>query len=297
MKNYRKFTLLILSFCLFLSVADAQTRRKKTIKKSKTTRPVVIPAPPPPIDKSALGYKVLVEGFQSKVETPFIFVAYDAETYALIRSLAEGLPESSTIDFSQTAVVAAFAGTRNTGGFSVKIQPSAGKTSVKLVTPPKGAMTAQMITYPFQIASVPLAADQTLNLELGTEWTSQIQDYQVLKGEFEYAGGFAGQNKKFNFRGTIGVLTFGDHKTFVFNLNGKGADSNRQLFDTVSGFVRNSMLEIARLEPKNFAEFPHPPVKVTGTITDKKMMLDFESLSLTVADGYTGRGKLEAVKK
>lgn len=299
MKNFRIIAFLILSFSVFLSAANAQIKKTKKVRKTKSriTKTTKKTTPKPPIDVAAVNYKILVEGSQSKVETPFIFVAQDAETYALIRSLVEGLPESSTIDFSKSAIVAAFAGEKNTGGFSVKIQQATDKIMVDVDSPPKGSMTAQMITYPFQVVSIPLIDGQPLIIEANGIWMSRIQNYQVTKGEFEYTGGFAGKSKKFNAGGTIGVLTFGDYSTYFFNLSGKVSDSNRKLSAIASGVKKEATLEIARLEAGTFAEIPHPPVKVTGTRDNKKLTLNFESLPPNVADGYMLRGKLEAVKK
>ena len=299
MKTYRIFALLILLSGVFLSVADAQAKKKKPVKKTKiaVAKPVIVPAPKPP-EAVMPNYKILVEGSQSKVEPPFVFVARDAETYALIRSLVEGLPESSTIDFGKSAVVAAFAGTKNTGGYSVKINQSTDKVTINVNAPPKGGMTTQVITYPFQIVSVPMTADQALNVEMPPEWASQIQTYRVSKAVFEYTGGIGGINKKFDAEGTVGVLNFGEHSTYIFNLVGKGKDSNRKLSETVSGIKKDrGIIEIARLDAGTFVEIPRPPLKATGEITDKKLTLSFESLPPTVSDGYLGNGKLEAGKK
>jgi len=290
MRIYKIFALLILSLSFFSLNAAAQ--KKKPVKKTKP--PITKPAPKAPVAVPKTDYKVLVEGSQSKVDTPFIFIARDAETYALIRSLAEGLPESSLIDFSKMAVVAAFAGTRNTGGWSVAVRQAADKTIIDLNAPPKGSMTTQMITYPFQVRAVPVGVDQALNIEAATAWTSQIKTYRVTKGSFESTGGIAGQSKKFNFEGTIGILTFGDHLTYLFNLSGKGTASQRKLTEMTSGIMKNSGLEFARLDAGNFSEIPHPPLKITGTATDKKLTLNLDSLPPTVADGFIGKGKLEA---
>lgn len=298
MKIYKYFALLILSLGLFLSAANAQNKKRKTTRKTKppVSKPIKKPMPKPPIDVAKTDYKILLEGSQSKVETPFIFIARDAETYALMRSLVEGLPSSSTIDFDKTAAVAAFAGMRNTGGWQVAIRQATNKTIIDLNAPPKGAMTAQIITYPFQVALVPADENQALNIEPSAAWTNAMTTYRVSKADFEYSGGIAGRGKKFSAEGTIGVLTFGDHQTYVFNLSGKGSESGRKISETASGVIKEGGLEIARLDAGTFADAPHPPLKVTGTTTDKKLALNFESLPPTVADGFTAGGKLEAVK-
>ncbi|MEJ7700204.1 MAG: hypothetical protein WKF71_11235 [Pyrinomonadaceae bacterium] len=71
--------------------------------------------------------KILAEGSYGTVETPFIFVARSAETYAQLQKFVENLPPAPEIDFTRTAVVAAFAGTKNTGGYSVAVKKAADK--------------------------------------------------------------------------------------------------------------------------------------------------------------------------
>lgn len=297
MKNSKNFALIILSFALFFTGANAQAKKKKSVIKKKTvvTKPIIKkPMPKPPIDVAKLDYKVLAEGQQSKVETPFVFVARNAETYAEMRGLVEGLPESSTIDFNKTAVVAAFAGMKNTGGYSVAVRQSANKAIIELKSPPKGSMTAQVITFPFQVVLVPVDESQALNIETTSIWTNAIKNYRVTKGEFSYSGGFAGRSKKFAAEGTVGVLMFGEHLTYVFNLTGKGSDSQRRLSDMASGVMKEGQVEIGRLDAGSFSEMPRPPLKATGTADDKKIVLSFEPLPTNVADGFAARGKIEA---
>ncbi|MGI9035495.1 MAG: protease complex subunit PrcB family protein [Pyrinomonadaceae bacterium] len=293
MKIHKILTAIILSLGLFLYGADAQIKKGKIVGKPKPR--IITPVTKSPIDVAKSDTKILLEGSQSKVETPFLFVARDAETYALMRGLVEGLPSSSTIDFSKTAVVAAFAGMRNTGGWSVTVRRLADKTIIDLNAPPRGAMTAQIITYPFQIAAVPLDENQALKIEPDATWTSQIKTFRVSKSDFEYSGGIAGRGKKFNAEGAIGVLKFGNYLTYIFDLSGKGGESRRKLAEIVSGVMKDGAVEFARLDAGTFSESPHPALKVTGTATDKKLSLNFESLAPTSADGFMAKGKLEAV--
>lgn len=303
MKNYKIFASLILSLSLFPASAGAQTKRKtiskkrppvqtKKIETKKAENP--LPAPTSAAANSA-GYKILVEGASSKVETPFIFAARDAETYALMRSLVEGLPESSGIDFTKTAVVAAFAGTRNTGGYSVTIRKIGDGIGVEILAPPPGAMTAQMITAPFQVALVPLEENQPLLFDAAA-WTNRMKNYRITKSDFNSSGGIAGRAKNFGAEGTIGVLSYDDHRTLIFNLTGKGGERQRKLADSASGVMKNGRIEFARLDAGTFAETPRPAMKVSGTITDEKLALNFEPLPTNIADGFAARGLLEAKK-
>lgn len=284
----------LISAFLFLSLlsisATAQKSKKQPVGK---TKPIAAKSPAPPANTN---YKTLLEGSQSKVEAPFVFVARDSETYALMRSLVEGLPASSTIDFSKNAVVGAFAGTRNTGGWSVVITKTGAQPSVNLNAPPKGAMTTQVITTPFQIALVPLYSSASLSLALGSHWMQNLVNYRLTKGDFEYSGGIAGRIVKFKAEGTLGVLSDGAHQTYFFNLKGKNADSARKFFDVASGVINAGQIQIARVEPGSFADLPHPPVKANGTTSVEKIVLNFESLPPIASDGFMARGKLEAVK-
>jgi hypothetical protein len=298
MKTIKNLVLIILSLILLSSGALAQSTKKKSTKNKKVvaTKPVVKPSPKPSMDSTITEYKALLEGQFSKVETPFVFIARDAETYALMRNMVEGLPASSTVDFSKNVVIAAFAGERNTGGWTVAIRPIPNKTIIDIREPRKGGMTAQVISYPFQIVLVPVNEIQPLAIEMTPTWTNKMKSYKVSKADFEYSGGIRGITKKFTAEGTIDVLTYGDKVTYKFNLSGKGADSTMKLSEMSSGVVSGGNVEIARVETGTFAEIPNAPLKVMGTATDQKLSLTFEPHPPKIADGFAARGKLEAVK-
>jgi hypothetical protein len=297
MKFIKNLALIILSLTLISADAAAQAK-KKSIKtaKIKATKSITKPKTENPMPIVTSDYKILIQGAYSKVETPFVFVARDAETYALIRGLVEGLPASSTVDFSKTAVVAAFAGTKNTGGYAVTIQPAGNKIVVDTRAPGKGMMTTQVITTPFQVAAVPVSEMQALSLELAPSWTSQMKMYRVTRGSFEYSGGVAGRAKKFDVEGTVGVLNYGSHVTYNFNLSGKGSEGQRKLSEMTSGIINAGKTELARLDAGTFSEMPRPALKASGAAVDNKLSLTFEPHPTVVADGFSARGKLEAVK-
>lgn len=287
MKIFEKLILVILSLFLISGCAEGQTKRKKTSGKppANTSKPM---------PETNRDYKVLAEGQYSKAESPFVFAARDAETYALLRSLIEGLPPSSTIDFTKTIVVAAFAGEKNTGGYSVKVHPKVDKVVVEVHAPEKGSMTAQVISSPFQAVAISIREYQSLSIEIPSEWTSRIQNFKVTKADFENSGGIVGRMNKFSVDGTIGVLKHGELITYLFNLSGKGAESSKKLTDAASGVLKEGEVLITQLDAGTFAQMPHPPLKVFGKETDKKLSLIFESLPPTVSDGFMVRGKLEA---
>src|SRR5947209_5258876 len=63
--------------------------------------------------------KVLAEGSVSPINTSFVGVFRDAETYAALRAQVENLPELKDVFFKSSIVIAAFLGERNTRGYSI----------------------------------------------------------------------------------------------------------------------------------------------------------------------------------
>ena len=150
--------------------------------------------------------KTLAEGAMSKIETPFVFVARDAKTFELLKNSVEDLPAASTIDFTKTAVVAAFAGMKNTGGYSLAVKQTGENFAIEILSPPPGAITAQVLTSPYKITLVPVEEEKSLNLTVSEDFKSAIKTYKIASSEFEYSGGFAGRLKKFSADGTIDVM-------------------------------------------------------------------------------------------
>lgn len=240
--------------------------------------------------------KILAEGSYGKAEQPFLFVARDAETYAQIKNMIENLPPASEIDFTRQAVIAAFAGTKNTGGYSVEIKKSGEKISIAVNSPPPGAIVTEALTMPYKIAVAATKAGNALNLDVSENWKKAAQNYKVTSGDFEYSGGIAGRRKAFAAEGAIEVYQMGGLITLNFNLAGKGENKAMRLTDTASGVLTGGKLELARLDAGSFSEGPRPPLKVSGTMKDDKLSLNFEPLPSMVADGFQARGRLEAVK-
>ncbi len=290
----------LLIAALGLSLAgcvSAQTDKRRTNKngKPKNTKPM---NEKPKAEPTGENVKIIAEDVYESLETPFIFVARSAETYAQLQKfVALKLPPATEIDFAKSAVVAAFAGTKNTGGYSVSVKKTADKITIGLIEPPKDAITTDALTTPFAVSLVSIEAEETLPVEVSENWKNPMQAFKVVSGEFESSGGFAGRLKKFNAEGTIGVLSFGDYATLFFNLSGKGADaSGMRLTETASGAMKNGTIDLARLDAGSFSENPKPPLKVSGMLSNDKISLTFEPLPATVADGFQTGGKLEAVK-
>ncbi len=212
MKNVKLLNFVILSLVLILGTT-AQTCNKKTKNQvnTQTTKPAPKPTP------TGAEMKIVADGSKSKVEKPFIFVALEQATYAQLQKLVENLPSITKIDFEKTAVVAAFAGTKNTGGYSVEIKNTGEKVSVSVAAPPKDAIVTQALTAPFKVALVPIETENSLILDVSEDWKSATQSYKISSGEFEYSGGLAFRQKKFGIEGTINFWQFDDLATFDFD--------------------------------------------------------------------------------
>jgi hypothetical protein len=295
-----KISKLLLLAALGLSLAgcvSGQTDKRRTNKntKPKNTKPM---NEKPKAEPTAENVKIVAEGVYESLDVPFIFVARSLETYAQLQKIvAQKLPPASEIDFAKSAIVAAFAGTKNTGGYSVSVVKTGGKITIGLNEPPKDAMTTDALTTPFAVALVSVEGEEALPVEVSENWKNAMQTFRVVSGEFESSGGFAGLLKKFNAEGTVGVLSSGDHATFFFNLSGKGADaSGMRLTETASGTLKSGKIELLRLDAGSFSSGPRPPLKVSGTITGDKISLTFEPLPAVAADGFQTSGKLEAAK-
>lgn len=296
----KTFKFILLALIIFTLACDNSAQVKKPKNGNKTKRETSNKTNKPmnnnSVDKSTGAIKMLAQGSYSSIESPFIFVARTPETYAAMQSFVENLPPASTIDFSKTAVVAAFAGTKNSGGYSVTVKKTTGGVAIDVAAPPKGAMVTQALTAPYNVSLVPLEEEVTLLVEVSANWKNVAQNFKITSGEFEYSGGFAGELKKFNVEGTITVLSFGGYATIIFNLSGKGAEKARKLTETASGSIKEGSINLARLDAGSFSEGPKPPLKVSGTIANDTIGFIFEPLPTIIADGYEVRGKIEVVK-
>jgi len=98
-----------------------------------------------------------------------VVVRTDAEWDALWRQHQTARPRG-TIDFSKEMVVGVFLGSRPTAGYSVTIVSAAEQGGVLRVRyretpPPADAITAQVITYPYQIVAIPRSSAADVKFE------------------------------------------------------------------------------------------------------------------------------------
>jgi hypothetical protein len=112
--------------------------------------------PPPPM-------RTLIEGQQCEIRKPRRQVVRSAtQLNALWKEMsADGAKPK--VDWSKEMVLAAFLGTRNTGGHRVSItdvRPVSGKLRVRVkeLRPPSDGITIQVLTTPFKLVAVKKSA-------------------------------------------------------------------------------------------------------------------------------------------
>jgi protease stability complex PrcB-like protein len=107
----------------------------------------------------AITFTTLAQGAQSGIAEPRqVVVRTPAEWQALWKE--HGSKPAPEVDFSRSAVVGVFLGTRPTAGYGVTITSIGAKAGVATVEylerrPTPGRMTAQVITSPFILVTVP----------------------------------------------------------------------------------------------------------------------------------------------
>jgi len=239
--------------------------------------------------------KVLAEGAHSEVTNPFLVVARDAQVYANLRKLVAGLPDLQDEFFKSRAVVAAFMGERNTGGYRVEITRAPnGAIRVAAKSPPKDAMVAQVLTAPFRVVSVP--SSPSLALEAEGAWQQAMRSYRITSGEFTMSGGFAGRMERFALAGDIRMMREGKLVTLLFDVKSSGAQKQRSLKEAATGLFENGTIDVWRIGAGSLIEMPHSDLSAKGRFADKdsQLALDFKSLPTMIADGYGGGGSIQA---
>lgn len=253
--------------------------------------------PQEPVEGAPLSdLKILAQGQQSRVSNAFIVVARDSETYAALRKLVAELPELEKGFFASNAVVAAFLGERRTGGYAVSFKQSGdGGLRVEEIKPPKGSMTIQVITTPFAVAALPLKANSSLAVDAGATWRAAARPFRVRSGEFQMSGGIAGRTEKFEVVGLVGLMREGELATLLFDIKGKGSTKPRALKEVASGIVQSDgVLKVKGLGAGTFVDQPSDALRLSALISARRLSVTFESIPGRIADGYNGRGSLEA---
>ncbi len=268
-----------------------------------------LPTQTPNTQTTTKTLKVLAEGFHSSVTHPFIAVIRDAVTYAELMKLDNTLPKLDAEFFNSQAVIAAYLGTRNTGGFSVEIKCGAG-SSVGLTpvkpslyigekAPAKGVMVPEMITSPFKIVSLEVNPTDNIMVASDYAWQQTMRRYRIASGTFKMSGGFAGTTEQFRLTGDLKILVREANLAtfFITVFNPDRAKKQRALTDFTTGVVgADGHLTINKLAAGSLVDGPNSGLKVSGAFSsgERKLSLVFNSLPSMVADGYQGEGTLEA---
>ena len=273
----------------------------QNVAAGKNNAPSPVTSPVAQEDKNqvaGVNMKTLVVGAYGEIEQPFVAVVRDAETYAALRELVKELPAMDASLFAENVVVAAFLGTRSTGGYGVNITREGGSAlSVSETTPPKGAMTSQALTAPFKVVSIPVNDEESPALQLGEAWHSVSRLYRVKEGSFTSSGGITGRGEQFKLEGDLRVARLGKLMTIAFELKGAGGNRPRDLSATATGLAKDDGgFSIARLDAGTLVAPPNGGLQATGQLTEngERLSLKFTPLPSRASDSFSGTGTLEA---
>ena len=251
---------------------------------------------PIPSENIAGELKVIAEGAHSPVTTAFVAVIRDTDTYAALRQVASNIPELDADFFKSNVVIAAFLGERNTGGYSVEItRDTDGKIRVAEKAPGKDMMVPQMITAPFKVVSLATAGTPPVSVSVADSFHQTAELYRISSGTFSISGGFAGRTETFQLTGKLQVSRLGNLITIGFAVVSTGAQRERQLREMATGVVSDNGITINRLSRGSLVDTPSGDFHLTGRFLDKnKLTLALDTGVVTVPDGYSGKGSIEA---
>lgn len=108
---------------------------------------------------SAISFTSVAQGTRSQIQEPRQVVVRTAADWQTLWT-AHDSAAAPDVDFSRAIVVGVFLGTRPTAGFSVRITAVIAKDGSAVVEyvegrPRPGGMTAQVLTSPFHLVTVP----------------------------------------------------------------------------------------------------------------------------------------------
>ncbi len=240
--------------------------------------------------------KTLAEGSVSPVTTPFVAVVRDGDTYAALREVATSLPALTSDFFKSNIVIAAFLGERNTGGYSVAISRDAnGQIRIAEKAPRKDLYVTQMITSPFKVISLAITGTPTVQISLDERFKQTSQLYRVTNGTFTMSGGFAGRRDTFQLAGKIQLMRLGNLVSLGFALVSTGTARERALREFATGSVRDETIALSRMSHGSLLDPPSGDLRVNGKFGEKNTLtVELDSGPVTVPDGYSGKGNIEA---
>ena len=240
--------------------------------------------------------KVLAEGSVSPINTSFVGVFRDAETYAALRAQAVNLPDLKADFFKSNILIAAFLGERNTGGYSIAIaqQPN-GKIRIVEKAPPKDAIVNQMITSPFKLVSLSTNGTPPVELSLDERFNQRAQLYRISNGSFSVSGGFAGRTEQYKLVGKLQVMRLAGVVSIGFAIVSEGASREHSLRDFATGIASGDSVAITRLSRGSLIDSPSGDLTVRAKFAEKnRLLIDLTTGPVTVPDGYSGKGTIEA---
>lgn len=261
----------------------------------------------PSAPKSPTDMKVLAEGLHSNVTRPLVAVIRDSGTYFALAQLAGNLPKLDEEFFKSKLIVAAFLGERNTGGYSVEIRREVvgqfgmskeERLLLRIVeqAPGKGAMVPQVITSPFKLVSIELAASDSVMLAPDHVWQQSSRHFVITKGTFTMAGGIAGRVEEFALDGNLYIAREGSFVNVMFLAFSAKSEKRRHLTDFATAVVNgDGRFQIRRMSAGSLIDAPNSGLRVAGTLAGDKVSLTLTSLPTMISDGYSGVGIIEAV--
>jgi protease stability complex PrcB-like protein len=240
--------------------------------------------------------KTLAEGFQSSITDPFVAVIRDEETYVTLRKHEANLPKLEAEFFRLNIVVAAFLGTRNTGGYSVEIsRDSNGQIWVAEKAPDKGAMVSQVITSPFKLVSLEPKGTTAVPLASGDIFQQRSHLYRISRGNFNMSGGFSNRKESFQLNGKLQVTRLGDLITIGFAMVSSGGERERSLRTSATGMIKEGRIMINRMSYGSLIDPPSGELQVSGRFSEGNgLTLDFVSKPLNIPESYGGGGSILA---
>jgi hypothetical protein len=240
--------------------------------------------------------KVVAEGSVSPIKTTFVAVVRDAETFEALGNQAGNLPALDSEFFKSHIVIAAFLGERNTGGYSVAIsREPQGQIRVAEKAPRKDMMVTQMITSPFKVVSLSISGTPPVSLSLGATFQQHAQLYRISSGTFSLSGGIAGRSETYHLAGKIQVTRLYPLITIGFAVVSDGTTRERMLRDYATGLVKDGGIAISKLSHGSLLDTPSGDLRVSGRFAEKnKILLDLDSGLVTVPDGFSGKGSIQA---
>src|SRR5262245_57612288 len=120
--------------------------------------------------QSAPSPRTLDKGDRTNIHSTRMVVLRTADEWQALWAQHAPDRQRPAVDFSREMVVGVFLGTKPTAAYSVAVLSTidgGGVLQVKyrVSEPPSGAITAQVITYPYHIAAVPMAKSTNVTFE------------------------------------------------------------------------------------------------------------------------------------